>query len=140
MDWVSLRGLFDAAAEKFGVIHAVLPNAGMHHENLLKEEFDADGKLKVPNTASIDVDLVSHLYAYKLAFNYFKKGPSGPRQIVYTASAASYIDTPPSYLYSSAKAGVLGLMRAFRKTAPMVNVSVNAVAPWMTGKWLKLLI
>jgi NAD(P)-dependent dehydrogenase (short-subunit alcohol dehydrogenase family) len=133
-DWVSFRGIFDAAIEKFGVIHAVLSNAGIHSENLLEEDIDADGKLKKPNTASIDINLISHLYASKLAFHYFKKGPQGPRQIVYTASAASFIDTPPLYQYGAAKAGVLGLMRAFRQTAPKANVSVNIVAPWMTGK------
>lgn len=133
VDWVSFRGIFDATVEKFGVLHAVLSNAGMHHEHLLKEEFDAAGKLKAPDTASIDINLVSHLYASKLAFHYFKKGLQGPRQIVYTASAASYIDAPPLYQYGAAKAGVLGLMRAFRQTAPKANISVNIVAPWMTG-------
>ena len=133
-DWVSFRGIFDAAVEKFGVINAVLSNANMHHEETLKEEFDYDGKLKAPNTASLDINLVSHLYASKLAFHYFKKGPKGPRQIVYTASAASYLDTAPLYQYGAAKAGVLGLMRAFRLTAPKVDVSVNVVCPWMTGK------
>lgn len=132
-DWVSFRDIFDAAIAKFGVIHAVLSNAGMHRENLLEEQFDDDNKLKVPDTTSMDVNLISHLYASKLAFHYFKKGPSGPRQIVYTGSAASYLDTAPLYQYGASKAGVLGLMRAFRLTAPKANVSVNMVAPWMTG-------
>lgn len=136
-DWVSFRSIFDAAIDKFGVIHAVLSNAGMHHEELLKEEFDSDGKLGKPNLASIDINLVSHLYASKLAFHYFKKGPQGPRQIVYTGSAASYLDTAPLYQYGAAKTGVLGLMRAFRLTAQKVNVSVNMVAPWMTGESLR---
>ncbi|KAF2995962.1 hypothetical protein E8E14_002796 [Neopestalotiopsis sp. 37M] len=131
-DWESFRNLFDATIEKFGIVHAVISNAGMHHEALLKEEFDDNGKLKSPNTNSIDINLVSHLYASKLAFHYFKKGQPGPRQIVYTGSAASYIDTAPLYQYGAAKAGTLGLMRAFRQTAQKVDVSVNMVAPWMT--------
>lgn len=134
-DWASFRGIFEAAIDKFGDLHAVLSNAGIHHEELLKEEFDSDGKLAKPNTASIDINLTSHLYASKLAFHYFKKGPPGRRQIVYTGSAASYIETPPLYQYGAAKAGVLGLMRAFRPTAHKVDVSVNMVAPWMTGKF-----
>jgi NAD(P)-dependent dehydrogenase (short-subunit alcohol dehydrogenase family) len=133
-DWESFRNLFDATIEKFGIVHAVISNAGMHHEALLKEEFDDNGRLKSPNTNSIDINLVSHLYASKLAFHYFKKGKLGPRQIVYTGSAASYIDTAPLYQYGAAKAGTLGLMRAFRQTAQKVDVSVNMVAPWMTGK------
>lgn len=135
-DWVSFRDIFDAAFSKFGVLDAVLSNAGMHHENLLEEQFDTEGKLIVPNTASIDVNLISHLYASKLAFHYFKQGPQGPKQIVYTGSAAAYLDTAPLYQYGACKAGVLGLMRSFRPTAPKAGVSVNMVAPWMTGMLL----
>ena len=78
-DWSSFCDLFEAALEKFGVIHAVISNAGMHQEDLLKDEFDSNGKLQKPNTASIDINLVSHLYASKLAFHYFAKGAAGPR-------------------------------------------------------------
>ncbi|KAH7067215.1 hypothetical protein FB567DRAFT_509435, partial [Paraphoma chrysanthemicola] len=130
--WADLRAIFDAAIAKFGTIHAVLSNAGMHHEDLLREEFENDGGLKEPDTKSININLISHLYVSKLAFHYFKKGPPGPRQIVYTGSAAAYLDTAPLYQYAASKGGVLGLMRAFRPTALKANVSVNMVAPWMT--------
>ncbi|KAH7069856.1 hypothetical protein BKA63DRAFT_421530 [Paraphoma chrysanthemicola] len=132
-DWESFRDIFDAAIAKFGVIHAVLSNAGIHHENLLGEQFDANGSLKAPDTSTININLISQLYATKLAFHYFKKGPptSGPRQIVYTGAASAYIDTP-LYQYSASKGGILGLFRAFRPTAPKANVSINMVAPWMT--------
>lgn len=46
----------------------------------------------------------------------------------------SLIDTPPLYMYCAAKAGVLGLMRGLRSTLPAKNISINLIAPWMTGK------
>lgn len=46
----------------------------------------------------------------------------------------SLIDTPPLYMYCAAKAGVLGLMRGLRSTLPAKNISINMIAPWMTGK------
>jgi len=55
------------------------------------------------------------------------------------------IDTPPLFLYSAGKAGMLDLMRGMRKNLPSDRITVNMVAPWMTvspmlpdwiwGKW-----
>lgn len=36
-------------------------------------------------------------------------------------------------MYCAAKAGVLGLMRGLRSTLPAKNISINMIAPWMTG-------
>ena len=136
-DWTSLRGIFEAAIEKFGVINAVLSNAGMNHENLLKEDFDSAGQLKEPDLKCLEVNLIAHVYVAKLALHFFKRGPKGPRQIVFTASAASYIESPPLYQYGAAKTGLVGLMRALRPTVQTWNVSINIVAPWMTRMFSK---
>ena len=36
-------------------------------------------------------------------------------------------------MYCAAKAGVLGLMRAMYPEAVKSNVTVNVIAPWLTG-------
>ena len=121
--------------EKFGTIHTVLSNAGMHNENLLAESFDSAGKLEAPSMRCLDINLTAHFYVTKLALYHFKAGPSSNHQIVYTASAASYIETPPLYQYGAAKSGLLGLMRALRPVTQRWNVTVNIVTPWMTRKF-----
>lgn len=50
-----------------------------------------------------------------------------------TDSAASFLDTPPLYLYCAAKTGVLGFMRGLRTQDIKLNVTVNMIALWMTG-------
>lgn len=40
---------------------------------------------------------------------------------------------PPIYMYCAAKSGVVGLMRGLRSEVVKKNVTVNTVAPWMTG-------
>lgn len=80
------------------------------------------------------MNLVGAAYTVKIAVHFFSKWPETKCQIVLTASAASYLDTPPLYLYCAAKAGVIGLMRGLRCQLVKQNITINAVAPWMTGK------
>lgn len=86
----------------------------MNKENLLADEFDANGRLLPPNIGSIDVNLVGAAYTTKCAVHFFSKWPETKCQILLTASAASYLDTPPLYLYGAAKAGVLELKEYLR--------------------------
>lgn len=106
----------------------------MNREDFLTENLDANGRLLPPSLDSIDVNLVGAVYTVKIAVHFFSKWPETRCQIVLTASAASYLDTPPMYLYCAAKAGVLGLMRGLRSQLVKQNITINAVAPWMTGK------
>ncbi|QKX53824.1 uncharacterized protein TRUGW13939_00904 [Talaromyces rugulosus] len=130
--WNDVLSLFEAGYKEYGMIHAVLANAGMNKEDLLAESLDANGRLLPPNLGSIDVNLVGTIYTVKLAVHFFSKWPETKCQIVLTASAASYLDTPPLYLYCAAKTGVLGLMRGLRSQLVKQNITINVVAPWMT--------
>ncbi|KAJ5200025.1 hypothetical protein N7491_009176 [Penicillium cf. griseofulvum] len=130
--WDDVLSLFEAGVNEFGIIHSVLANAGMNKEDLLSEDLDANGRLLPPNLGSIDVNLVGTAYTVKTAVHYFSKWPETKCQIVLTASAASYLDTPPLYLYCAAKTGVLGLMRGLRSQLVRQNITINVVAPWMT--------
>ncbi|KAJ5365742.1 hypothetical protein N7517_008628 [Penicillium concentricum] len=130
--WDDVLSLFEAGVKEFGIIHSVLANAGMNKEDLLAEDLDGNGRLLPPNLGSINVNLVGAIYTVKSAVHFFSKWPETKCQIVLTASAASYLDTPPLYLYSAAKTGVLGLMRGLRSQLIRQNITINVVAPWMT--------
>lgn len=134
--WDEILEAFQTAWKTFGPLHAVISNAGINrNETLLEEEFDPEsGKLLPPSLHALNVNLIAHLYAVRCAVHYFAKNPELAGQIVLTASAASFLDTPPLYLYTTAKTGLLGLMRSLRSELVKKNTSVNIVAPWLTGK------
>ncbi|KAK7883673.1 hypothetical protein LTR67_010962 [Exophiala xenobiotica] len=121
--------------EKFGAIDAVVSNAGVNTgEVLLQHEIDPQtGLLRPPPLGTLEINLTAHIYMCKCAAYYFAKLPGRKCQIVMTASAAAFLDTPPLYLYSTAKAGVVGLMRSLRNDLVQANVTINAVAPWFTA-------
>jgi len=132
--WDDVLSLFEAAHAKFGTIHAVLSNAGTNKEAILKDEFDANGRLLPPDLKTFNINLVAQFYVVKCAMHFFSKWPETRCQIVMTGSAASYFDTPPNYLYCASKTGVLGFMRGLRQKVIEKNVTVNMIAPWMTGE------
>ncbi len=133
-NWDNVLDLFEETSKTFGVIDAVLSNAGVNTESLLNEEFDSSGRLLPPDLGSININLIAHLYVVKCAVHYFSKWPETRHQIVLTGSAASFIDTPPLHLYCAAKAGVLGFMRSLRTQLAKQDITVNMIAPWMTSK------
>lgn len=49
--------------------------------------------------------------------------------LVLTGSTSSYNERPNLPLYSMAKHGVIGLMRALRQNAPADSINVGAIAP-----------
>jgi NAD(P)-dependent dehydrogenase (short-subunit alcohol dehydrogenase family) len=128
--------LFEATWKTFGIIHAVLSNAGVSNENFLRDEVDPNtGKLLPPNIKIMDVNLTGTIYVAKCAVHYFGKWPELRSQLVMTGSAASFFDTPPLHLYCASKAGILGFMRSLRtQLIKNNNVTVNMVAPWMTSR------
>ena len=55
------------------------------------------------------------------------------KSLVLVSSIAGITEAPGLFAYSSAKHGVIGLMRALRPWAPVrYNVRANAICPWAT--------
>lgn len=134
-NWDDVLNLFQDTTMRFGVIHSVLSNAGVNtHEDLLDETFDDENMLKAPSLKSIYINLVGQLYVVRCAIHYFSKWPETACQLVLTSSAGAFFPAPPIYMYCAAKAGVLGLMRGMRSEVIKKNVTINTVAPWLTGK------
>ncbi|KZT39259.1 NAD(P)-binding protein [Sistotremastrum suecicum HHB10207 ss-3] len=130
--WNELSQLFRTTYEQHNRIDILVANAGVGEvEDLFLDEFDeSTGELQEPKHTVLSVNLLGVINSVKLAAHYFQKsGRCG--KIVMTGSTAAYLnECLPGY--QAAKHGLLGFMRAIRKTAPRFNVSINMVAPWMT--------
>ena len=88
---------------------------------------------------TIDINLTSVLNFSRIALAYMKASKSTssveelPRSIILVSSIAGITEAPGLFAYSSAKHGVIGLMRALRPWAPLkYGVRVNAICPWAT--------
>ncbi|CCX14336.1 hypothetical protein FPQ18DRAFT_250544 [Pyronema domesticum] len=130
-NWVSLSTVFKTALQN-GPIDIVFSNAGVTgKETLLESEFSPEGDLLPPSFPDYDVNLTASLYITKLSLHYFRLQRYG--RLIYTGSAASYLDTPPLWVYTAAKHGVLGLMRSLRsQVGDWGDITVNMIAPWLT--------
>lgn len=111
----------------------MLSNAGTNiGETLIDDELDENGHLAAPTLKNLEVNLHGSAYCARAAVHFFKKQPEKKCQLVFTASAAAFVDTPPLFLYCAGKAGVVGLMRGMRQGMRSDKITVNVVAPWMT--------
>src|SRR5271170_4673529 len=61
-----------------------------------------------------------------------KHGKGRGGSIVMTASLAGYLASAGAPLYSAAKHGIVGLMRALKNDLATVNIAISVVAPGIT--------
>lgn len=134
-NWKDVNSLFFETWTKWGAIHSIISNAGVNsHEGLFDDQYDEEtGLLLPPNLKSIEINLIGQLYVVKCAMHFIKHWPKTKTSIVMTASAGSFLPAPPIHLYCTAKAGVVGFMRAIKYDVAKRNATVNVVAPWLTG-------
>ena len=112
------------AVEKYGGLDILFNNAGTTGVAGITEVSEDDWEF---NTA---VNLKCGFFAVKYALPYLKK--SGKASIIYTSSKAGLVASPSSSLYSAAKAGVLGMVRALAIQLAKDNIRVNAICPALT--------
>ncbi|KIH87784.1 oxidoreductase, short chain dehydrogenase [Sporothrix brasiliensis 5110] len=87
----------------------------------------------------LDINLTSVLLFSRMALAYMKASPQDgtSRSMVLVSSIAGITEAPGLFAYSTAKHGVIGLMRALRPYAPRrYGVRVNAICPWATDTQL----
>ncbi|KAK4495652.1 hypothetical protein PRZ48_012920 [Zasmidium cellare] len=144
LDWASQRDAFARGAEKFGRIDAVFVNAGVAEigEQIWTDVYDSQGKLQEPNRTTIDVDIRALGDTLKLAMYHLRndskpgeqkgsgKGQGG--SIVMTASLAGYLASAGAPLYSAAKHGVVGHMRALKGDCAKAGIAISVIAPGIT--------
>lgn len=131
--WRDQRAAFEAGYIKFGRIDAVFVNAGIaeYKDQFFTDELDRDGKLKEPDRRVLNIDMDAASDTTKLAIHYLRKNPEGG-SIALTASLAGYLASAGAPLYSAAKHGIVGLMRALKQECAKLKISVSVVAPAIT--------
>lgn len=131
--WVDLSALFKLALSKYAQIDGVFANAGITGRNTyLNERLDENGELLEPDHLVLEINLKAVVNTTALAIHYMKKQASGG-SIVLTASASSFQRFRLGD-YTTAKHGVLGLMRSLEPILyPTLPIRINAIAPsWTT--------
>lgn len=143
--WTSQRAAFAKAASTFGRIDCVFVNAGVAEigEQIFTDHHDSNGELAEPDRTCIDVDIRAVGDSLKLAMYHLrndsssdgKRKGSGQGQggsIVMTASLAGYLASAGAPLYSAAKHGVVGYLRALKGDCAKVGIALSVIAPGIT--------
>ena len=134
--WADLVSLFKLATSKHGRIDHVFVNAGISgRTNLLEEQLDENGDLLEPNHSVWDINLKGAVNTVALAIHYLRQRDTDG-SIVMTASASSWqrFRLPD---YTSAKHGVLGLMRGLVPIlSPNLPIRINSIGPSWTNTGL----
>ncbi|KAH9881248.1 hypothetical protein J1614_001744 [Plenodomus biglobosus] len=143
--WPAQRAAFEAGFQKFGRIDHVFINAGIaeHDDQFFTNTLDSTGLLAEPDRRVLTIDMDAACDTTKLAIHYLRKNndpnnntttttttPAG--SIVLTASLAGYLASAGAPLYSAAKHGVVGLMRALKQECAKLSISISIVAPAIT--------
>lgn len=108
-------------------------NAGIaeYKDQFFNDEVDNEGRLKEPDRRVLNIDMDAASDTTKLAIHYLRKNKEGGT-ITMTASLAGYLASAGAPLYSAAKHGVVGLMRALKQECAKVNIAISVVAPAIT--------
>jgi NAD(P)-dependent dehydrogenase (short-subunit alcohol dehydrogenase family) len=137
--WASHVQAFETLHRQFQRIDTVFVNAGIaeHGDQFFSSTLDpATGLLSEPDRRVIDVDLQAADDSVRLAIHYLRKNEKdaqGKRgSIVMTASLAGYLASAGAPLYSAAKHGVVGLMRALKNDLATLGIAISVVAPAIT--------
>lgn len=143
--WTSQRAAFSKAASTFGRIDCVFVNAGVAEigEQIFTDHYDGNGELAEPDRTCIDIDIRAVGDTLKLAMYHLrndsdsdgKRKGSGKGQggsVVMTASLAGYLASAGAPLYSAAKHGVVGYLRALKQDCAKVGIALSVIAPGIT--------
>ncbi|QIW99578.1 hypothetical protein AMS68_005096 [Peltaster fructicola] len=134
--WDSLRSAFALGIERFGELDNVYVNAGINEygNQLFQDDLDQNGKLKKPDSRVLSIDLDAAISTIKLAIHHMRHRRDGRRggNIVMTASLAGYLGSAGAPLYSAAKHGLIGLLRALKNDTAKLGIAISLVAPGIT--------
>ena len=144
--WSSQRAAFAKAANHFGRLDCVFVNAGVAEmgDQIWTDTYDSNGELQEPDRRTIDIDIRAIGDTLKLAMYHLRndgdgelgqgkgsgKGRGG--SIVMTASFAGYLASAGAPLYSAAKHGVVGYLRALKGDCQKAGIAISVIAPGIT--------
>ena len=117
----SVKNAFDKFMKHFGVISALVNNAGITKDGLLlrmkNEDFDS----------VLQTNLYGNFYCSREASKYMIKARQG--HIINISSVVAQIGNPGQANYVASKAGIEGLTRTMSNELAGRNIQVNAIAP-----------
>ncbi|KAF2491106.1 NAD(P)-binding protein [Lophium mytilinum] len=132
--WPSLRAGFAATFTKFARIDLVFANAGVAEfaHQFFADTLDSSGQLAAPDHRTLAICLDGVADTVKLGIHYLRKNGGEGGAVVLTSSLAGYLASAGAPLYSAAKHGVVGLMRALKQETAKLHISIAVVAPAIT--------
>lgn len=126
-DWGYAERLIGRAVGEFGVLHALVNNAGINRDRMLVSMTEADWDLV------LKVDLKGHAAPLRHAAAYWrelsKQGLPVAARVVNTSSGAGLLGSVGQGNYGAAKAGIAALTVIAAAELARYGVTVNAIAP-----------
>jgi short-subunit dehydrogenase len=113
--------IIDGALARFGALHVLVNNAGMHTRGLFADQRDADLGAMVDVNLRAPIVLTRHALPHLVA--------SGRGAIVNVASLAGRVPTAGGVVYSATKFGVRAFSMALADELRGTGVTVSCVSP-----------
>ena len=123
-DTAQVNNLIETSLEKMGQIDVLINNAGIvrgEKPKYMWDITDADWK------TGIEVNLYGGFYCSRAVSKYFADRKKG--NIIMVASGEGFRGQRNSFMYNTAKAGVINLTRVMALTLAEYNVRVNCIVP-----------
>ncbi|CEJ57511.1 hypothetical protein PMG11_06202 [Penicillium brasilianum] len=130
--WEAQAEVFESVYTKQGRIDIVFANAGIAETGFL---FQTEGDKPVkPDLKTYDVDLTGAMYTVSLAAFYISKNQCSAENnfkgsIICTASNSGLYPLSLAPIYTTAKHGVVGLVRGLAGRFQHERIRINAIAP-----------
>jgi rhamnose utilization protein RhaD (predicted bifunctional aldolase and dehydrogenase)/NAD(P)-dependent dehydrogenase (short-subunit alcohol dehydrogenase family) len=116
-----VQAAFHHAVKTFGGIDIVVSNAGMAAEGKLDDK-EGEAALR----ASLDVNLLSHVYVARIAADIMRRQGRGGA-LLFNASKSAFNQGPGFGPYAVAKAALVSLMRQYAVDLAGAGIRANAV-------------
>ncbi|KAH7240455.1 hypothetical protein MRS44_013048 [Fusarium solani] len=129
-DYASLAALFDKVFQQHCRLDLVFANAGIVDNVDFYAKHDGQGPPPELDQVVVDIDLKSVIATTYLAQHYFRLCPHvAARNVIMTASVGSLYPCFAIPMYTGAKHGIVGFLRAIAARLASEGIRANAILP-----------
>ncbi|KAH7159433.1 3-beta-hydroxysteroid dehydrogenase [Dactylonectria estremocensis] len=129
-DYASLAAVFDKVFRQHCRLDLVFANAGIVDNVDFYAKHDGQGPPPELDQVAVDIDLKSVIATTYLAQHYFRLCPHvAARNVIMTASVGSLYPCFAIPMYTGAKHGVVGFLRAIAPRLVSEGIRANAILP-----------